>query len=225
MCSVPARLWKKSHGRSGRPHPRRAACTPGQHEERLLLRLSVVEAVRLARLQDMESDAELRELKLLALEVALRPGRRSCAILRRPPLGVPHVHDEPTGGSGREPGAESRTRPSGTPVYTSACPPMPTPVRSRAAGRSELSTALRGLSPNVPRGGAPRCGRRPGHRCERCANCPASSQLSARSSWAACTAPVSKPAVDGFEKRLGDGVHGDGPSLTSRTTLAWWRGR
>lgn len=29
------------------------------------------------------------------------------------------------------------------------------------------------------------------------------------SSWAACTAPVSKPAVDGFKKRLGDGVHGD----------------
>src|SRR5207237_9350079 len=39
----------------------------GQYEERLLLRLGVVEAVRLARRQDVEPDAELRELELLAL--------------------------------------------------------------------------------------------------------------------------------------------------------------
>src|SRR5207247_10263558 len=45
---------------------------PRQHQERLLLRLSVVEAVRLTRGQDMESDAELRKRALVALERAVR---------------------------------------------------------------------------------------------------------------------------------------------------------
>jgi hypothetical protein len=64
-------------------------------EERLLLILGVVETVRLARLEDVESDAELRELDLLALEGALRAGRPLFAVLRRQPHGVTHVHDEP----------------------------------------------------------------------------------------------------------------------------------
>jgi hypothetical protein len=45
---------------------------PEQHEERLLLRLGVVEGVRLARLQDAEVDTELREPELPALESAPR---------------------------------------------------------------------------------------------------------------------------------------------------------
>ena len=75
---------------------------PGQHEEVLLLRLGVVEAVRLARLQDVESDAQLRELECLALEGALRAGRLLLAVFRRQPLGVPHVHDEPAVAGRRE---------------------------------------------------------------------------------------------------------------------------
>src|SRR5439155_26552001 len=59
---------------------------PRQHEEGLLLRLRVVQAVRLPGLQDGEVDAELRERELACLEAASRAER-----LRRPPLGVPHV--------------------------------------------------------------------------------------------------------------------------------------
>src|SRR5436309_11543498 len=75
---------------------------PAQHEERLLLRLGVVEAVRLARRQDVEPYAELRERELLALERALRAGRLLSAVLRRQPLGVPYVHDEPAVAGGCE---------------------------------------------------------------------------------------------------------------------------
>ena len=78
---------------------------PGQHEERLLLRLGVVEPVRLARLQHVEADADLREPGRLALEGALRPGRLPLAVLRRQPLGIPHVDDEPAVARGREAGA------------------------------------------------------------------------------------------------------------------------
>ena len=70
---------------------------PGQHEERLPLRPGVVEAVRLARLQDAEVDAELRERELPALELAPRAER-----LRRHPLGVLYVHDEPAVAGGCE---------------------------------------------------------------------------------------------------------------------------
>jgi hypothetical protein len=71
------------------------AAFPGEDEKGLLLRLGVVEALRPARLQHAEIDAELPEPELLALEPARRTER-----LRRPPLGVPHVHHEPavTGG-------------------------------------------------------------------------------------------------------------------------------
>jgi hypothetical protein len=68
----------------------------GENEERLLLVLGVVEAVRLARLQDLNPDPELREHGVRALEDALRAGRALLAVLRRQPHGVAHVHDEPT---------------------------------------------------------------------------------------------------------------------------------
>src|SRR6266850_1457167 len=74
----------------------------GQHEERLLLRLGVVEPVRLAGLEDMESDPELPEPELSALEGAFRAGRLLLALLRRQPLGVPYVHDEPAVAGRRE---------------------------------------------------------------------------------------------------------------------------
>src|SRR2546421_6037684 len=73
---------------------------PRQHEERLLLRLGVIEAVRLARLQDAEVDAELRERHVLTLESAARAEGA-----RQPPLGVPHVDDEPALAGGGEAGA------------------------------------------------------------------------------------------------------------------------
>jgi len=74
---------------------------PGNHEERLLPRLGVVET-RLARLQDGDVDAELREQegrrvtgRVFALERTSRTPPP-----RRPPLGVPHIHDEPAVGDG-----------------------------------------------------------------------------------------------------------------------------
>ena len=63
---------------------------PGQHEERLLLRLGMVEARRLARLQDMERDSELWERVLLALEAAPRTTR-----IQLQPYRVARVQDEP----------------------------------------------------------------------------------------------------------------------------------
>jgi hypothetical protein len=57
-------------------------------------------------LQDVEVEAELRELELQALELARRAGRLLSAVLRRPPLGVPHVHDEPAVAGGCEACAE-----------------------------------------------------------------------------------------------------------------------
>ena len=50
---------RKSHGRRSRSAPSTSwPALPGQHQERLLLVLGVVEAVRLARLQDAEVDPE-----------------------------------------------------------------------------------------------------------------------------------------------------------------------
>src|SRR6267143_4714953 len=62
----------------------------------------MVEAVRLARLEDVEPDAELWELELLALEGTFRAGRLLFAVLRRQPRGVPHIHDEPAVAGGCE---------------------------------------------------------------------------------------------------------------------------
>jgi hypothetical protein len=66
---------------------------PREHEEGLLLRLRVIEAVRLPRREHADVDAELRERVVAALEPAPRAERR-----RRPPLRVPYVHDEPAVG-------------------------------------------------------------------------------------------------------------------------------
>jgi hypothetical protein len=79
------------------------AALTGQDEERLLLRLGVVEAVGLARLEDVDPHAELLERRRLALERALRSGRPLLAVLRCQPLGVAHVHDEPAVARGSEP--------------------------------------------------------------------------------------------------------------------------
>jgi hypothetical protein len=62
----------------------------GQHEEVLLHALGVVEAVRLAGLEDADVDPELRELGRLVLERAVRAER-----LRRSPCRVLNVDDEP----------------------------------------------------------------------------------------------------------------------------------
>jgi hypothetical protein len=74
----------------------------GEHEERLLLILGVVEAVRLARLQDAELDAQLWEREIPAFETAVRTGRLLLTVLRRRPLGIPHVHNEPAVAGGCE---------------------------------------------------------------------------------------------------------------------------
>ena len=66
----------------------------------------MVEAVRLARLEHVQPDADLPEPVLPALERALRAGRLLLAVLRREPLRVAHVHDEPTLARRCEAGAE-----------------------------------------------------------------------------------------------------------------------
>ena len=76
----------------------------GEDEKILLLVLSVVKAVPLTRFEDVDPDAVLRELDLSALEGALRAGWdvRRIFCLRRQPLCVTHVHDEPAVGRGRK---------------------------------------------------------------------------------------------------------------------------
>ena len=57
-------------------------------EEVLLLVLAVVEPVRFARREDVDPEAELRELRLPALERALGAGRLLLAFLGGQPLRV-----------------------------------------------------------------------------------------------------------------------------------------
>jgi hypothetical protein len=90
MCSVPAGQWKIPRPEEPLDTLDEQPALPGQHEERLLLRLGVVEAGRDARLQDMEREAELRERVLLGLEVAPRTTR-----IQLQPYRVARVHDEP----------------------------------------------------------------------------------------------------------------------------------
>jgi hypothetical protein len=85
----------------------------GEHEERLLLILGVVEAVRLARLQDAELDADLRERELWAFETAIRTGRPLLGVLRRQPLDVPHVTTNQPSPAGARPEPESVSDASG----------------------------------------------------------------------------------------------------------------
>src|SRR5262249_2077277 len=66
-----------------------------QHEEVLLLRLGVVAAVRLARGQNVDADAELLELSIRRLERALGAGGLQLAAFAREPLGVADVDHEP----------------------------------------------------------------------------------------------------------------------------------
>jgi hypothetical protein len=73
----------------------------GEDEKRLLVLLGVVET-GLPGLEDREVDPELgkldRRVPVLVLEGAPR-----APPFREPPLGVPHVDDEPALGDGREP--------------------------------------------------------------------------------------------------------------------------
>src|SRR6476660_308749 len=75
----------------------------GQDEERLLIRLGVVDAA-LAGLEDGHVDPELRELNR-RLAVLVREPTRRAPRLRREPLGIAHVDDEPTLRDGGKPGA------------------------------------------------------------------------------------------------------------------------
>src|SRR5207248_5495097 len=75
----------------------------GQNEERLPIRLGVVNAA-LAGLKDGHIDPELRELNR-RLPVLVGEPTRSTPRLRREPLGIAHVDDEPTVRHGGKPRA------------------------------------------------------------------------------------------------------------------------
>src|SRR5437763_10270566 len=75
----------------------------GQNEERLPIRLGVVNAA-LAGLKDGHIDPELRELDRRLAVLVGEPTRRAPR-LRREPLGIAHVDDKPTLRDGRKPGA------------------------------------------------------------------------------------------------------------------------
>jgi hypothetical protein len=75
----------------------------GEHEEVLLLRLPVVEAVRLAGWQDVDPDADLCELGRRSLERALRAGGAQLSAFRGQPFGVGDVDDEPARSGRRQP--------------------------------------------------------------------------------------------------------------------------
>src|SRR6476646_6082223 len=75
----------------------------GQNEEVLLIRLGVVDAA-LAGLQDGHIDPQLRELDR-RLAVLVGEPTRSAPRLRREPLGIAHVDDEPPLRDGGKPGA------------------------------------------------------------------------------------------------------------------------
>src|SRR4051795_12823420 len=74
-----------------------------QNEERLLIRLGVVDGA-LAGLEDGQIDSELRELDRRFAVLVCEPTRRAPR-LRREPLGIAHVDDEPTLRDGGKPGA------------------------------------------------------------------------------------------------------------------------
>src|SRR3954468_20171124 len=75
----------------------------GQNEERLLIRLGVVDAA-LAGLEDGQIDPELRELDRLFAVLVGEPTRRTPR-LGREPLGIAYVDDEPTVRHRGKPGA------------------------------------------------------------------------------------------------------------------------
>ena len=75
----------------------------GQNEEGLLIRLGVIDAA-LAGLEHGHIDPELRELDRRFAVLVREPARRSPR-LRREPLGIAHVDDEPALRDRGEPGA------------------------------------------------------------------------------------------------------------------------
>src|SRR4051794_25866686 len=75
----------------------------GQNEEGLLIRLGVVDTA-LSGLEDGHVDSELRELDR-RLAVLVGEPTRCAPRLRREPLGIVHVDDEPTVRDGGKPGA------------------------------------------------------------------------------------------------------------------------
>src|SRR5436190_6943815 len=75
----------------------------GQNEESLLIRLGVVNAA-LAGLEDGHIDPDLRELDRRFAVLVGEPTRRAPR-LRREPLGIAHVDDEPTLRDGGKSGA------------------------------------------------------------------------------------------------------------------------
>jgi hypothetical protein len=75
----------------------------GQDEEGLLIRLGVVNAA-LPGLEDGHIDPELRELDRRLAVLVGEPTRRAPR-LRREPLGIAHVDNEPTLSDGGKPGA------------------------------------------------------------------------------------------------------------------------
>src|SRR5436305_12142785 len=78
----------------------------GQNEKRFLVRLGVVDAA-LARHKDGQVDPELRELDRRRAVLVGEPTRRTPR-LRREPLGIAHVDDEPTLRHGGKSGASVR---------------------------------------------------------------------------------------------------------------------
>src|SRR5215212_8664786 len=75
----------------------------GQNEECLLIRLGMIDAA-LTRLEDGHVDPELLELDR-RLAVLVREPACCAPRFRRPPLGVPHVDDEPALRRGGKAGA------------------------------------------------------------------------------------------------------------------------
>jgi hypothetical protein len=76
-----------------------------EDEEVLLHVLGVVEPVRLARRQHVDPDTQLRERRLVGLEDALGARPLLLPRLRREPLRVANVDDEPALVGGCEAGA------------------------------------------------------------------------------------------------------------------------
>ena len=99
---------REASGRSPRvrdvaPRPGRAPALAFENEERLLIRLGVIDAA-LARLEDGHVDPELREFHRRVAILVREPARRAPR-LRSEPLGIAHVDDEPALVDGGEPGA------------------------------------------------------------------------------------------------------------------------
>src|SRR4051794_18958340 len=143
----------------------------GQDEEGLLIRLGVVNAA-LPGLEDGHVDPELRELDRRLAVLAGEPTRRAPR-LRREPLGIAYVDNEPTLSDGGKPGAsvlkprfvhaaDSRSPSGGCLVWASV--PKDTPGAEIFRKRGSSSVWAEGKSERIlERECAPVCiGRRVG---------------------------------------------------------------